>query len=262
MRSWQFNYTMKTVFIDEIIDHSFTLKCVPQSCLLQQVENVELALSPVCPLSFGEDAFGNMKVYGKLLSPHDLFVVKVQGVAKVKGYPCEEEAGSRQWIYQYATKYTEPGSRLQTLYELAVSHIESKQDGYQASRLFMKEVYKHMQYVPRVTGIGTTAEEALTLGKGVCQDYAHILIALCRQYGLPARYVVGMMQGEGASHAWVEVYCDGKWYGLDPTNEKMVDDSYIKISHGRDYQDCLVERGIFKGNGNQQKVVGVKVTKL
>lgn len=262
MRNWQFSYTMKNIFIDEIIDHSFTLKCVPKSSLLQQVENVEIELSPAWPLSFGTDAFGNIKVYGKVASPHDLFVVKVRGRAQVNGYPYEEEWGISQRIYKYDTKYTKSGNSLQTLYKRAVAHLEDTQNDYQASIVFMKQVYEHMQYVPAVTGIGTTAEEALTLGKGVCQDYAHILIALCRQHGLLARYVVGMIPGEGASHAWVEVFCDGKWYGLDPTNDKTVDDSYIKISHGRDYQDCLVERGIFKGNGNQQKLVGVKVSEL
>lgn len=259
MRNWQFSYTMKTVFIEEIIDHSFTLKCVPKSSGYQLVENVDIEMSPAWPLSFGTDAFGNIKVYSRVVAPHDLFVVRVHGSAQVSGYPYEEEAGSAQWIYKYATKYTKMGSRLQALYNLAVTHINEKQTAYQTALIFMKDVYDSMQYVPAVTGIGTTAEEALTLGKGVCQDYTHIFIALCRQHQIPARYVVGMMPGEGASHAWAEVYCEGYWYGLDPTNQRPVDDSYIKISHGRDYQDCLVERGIFKGNGNQQKVVGVKV---
>ena len=77
----------------------------------------------------------------------------------------------------------------------------------------------------------------MKLGKGVCQDYSHILIALCRKYKIPARYVVGMIIGEGATHAWVEVYYDGCWYGLDPTHNKEVDDYFIKIGGTPSYND-------------------------
>ena len=250
---------MKTVFIEEITNHSFTLKCIPISGPTQEIEDVEISLTPEIPLSIGEDAFGNQQLYGKIADPHELFTVRIQGSVTVKGYPYMEPAGPSQWIYKYPTKYTEAGPRLKSLYGAVKAEIKQIKDPMEAARRVMNYVAANMQYQPAVTNIGTTAEQALTLQKGVCQDYAHILIAICRQAHIPARYVVGMMTGEGASHAWVEIYVQGCWYGLDPTNQKMVDDSYIKISHGRDYQDCLVERGIFRGNPNQQKIVGVKV---
>lgn len=123
----------------------------------------------------------------------------------------------------------------------------------------LHQIYQDMVYVQGVTDIHTTAEEALAGREGVCQDYAHIMIALCRMAGIPSRYVVGMMQGEGCSHAWVEVCADGAWHGMDPTNDRVTDDSYIKISHGRDYQDCIVNRGTFLGNGTQTQTVCVRV---
>lgn len=92
----------------------------------------------------------------------------------------------------------------------------------------MRAVYTHFKYVTGSTQIHATAEEALKLGEGVCQDYAHIMLSLLRIEGIPCRYVVGIMQGEGASHAWTEVLCNGYWYGFDPTNNKLVDDEYIK----------------------------------
>ena len=67
------------------------------------------------------------------------------------------------------------------------------------------------------------------------------------------------MQGEGVSHAWVEICANGIWYGMDPTNDKLVDDTYIKISHGRDYKDCIVNRGVFTGTGTQTQSVHVNV---
>ena len=99
----------------------------------------------------------------------------------------------------------------------------------------------------------------MKLKKGVCQDYAHILIALLRMMRIPARYVVGMMIGEGFSHAWVEMEADGRWYGLDPTNDVLVGENYIKISHGRDYNDCIVNKGVFTGMASQKQDISVIV---
>ena len=78
----------------------------------------------------------------------------------------------------------------------------------------MNDLYENFTYIPGVTDIHTTAGEALRLGRGVCQDYAHIMTAVLRYMGIPARYVNGLMIGEGYTHAWVEVYTDGGWYGL------------------------------------------------
>ena len=123
----------------------------------------------------------------------------------------------------------------------------------------MHSLHERLQYVPGSTGVRTTAAEAWQKRTGVCQDYAHILIALCRLDGIPARYAAGLMLGEGASHAWTEVYTDGRWTGLDPTNDCMVTDDYIRIACGRDYGDCAVDRGIFRGNALQTQNVYVKV---
>lgn len=95
--------------------------------------------------------------------------------------------------------------------------------------------------------------------EGVCQDYSHILLSLCRMERIPARYVVGMLVGEGLSHAWVEVYESGRWIALDPTNNLVVDDEHIRISVGRDYGDCTMNQGIFVGQTTQTQEVKVFV---
>lgn len=123
----------------------------------------------------------------------------------------------------------------------------------------MHRLYREFSYVPGSTHVGTTAEEALAGGKGVCQDYAQILIALCRMAGYPARYVVGLLPGEGATHAWAEVWQDGRWLGLDPTHDCAADERYIKLSHGRDFTDCSVDRGCFKGGAGQRQKIYIKV---
>ena len=85
------------------------------------------------------------------------------------------------------------------------------------------------------------------------------MIALCRMAGIPARYVTGMLVGEGSSHAWVEVLSVGKWYGLDPTNNLIVGEEHIKIGTGRDASDCPINRGLLFGGGEQVQIVSVKV---
>ena len=115
-------------------------------------------------------------------------------------------------------------------------------------------------YTPGSTTIKTTAEEALAQGKGVCQDYAHVMLAVCRNLGLASRYIAGMLGGEGATHAWVEIYHEGRWVGLDPTHNRLIDDNYITIAHGRDYRDCMLDIGIFSGaNVTQTQWVNVSV---
>lgn len=126
----------------------------------------------------------------------------------------------------------------------------------------MNKVYQDFGYEKGVTEIGTLAEDAFEIGKGVCQDYAHIVLAILRLRRIPCRYVTGMMVGEGESHAWIEVYSDGFWLPLDPTNGIVVTDQHIKIAHGRDYSDCLVNQGVFVGNVKQKQEITVSVEEM
>ncbi|CAN5535339.1 transglutaminase family protein [soil metagenome] len=110
-----------------------------------------------------------------------------------------------------------------------------------------------MRYARGVTKVNTTAAEALALGAGLCQDYSHIMLAVCRAAGLPARYVSGHLLGEGASHAWVEVLLPSQQPGcleawpLDPTNHCQARNKYITIAVGRDYADVAPTSGSFLG---------------
>lgn len=126
----------------------------------------------------------------------------------------------------------------------------------------MRRLYQDFHYEQGVTDISTTAEEALLLGKGVCQDYSHIMLSLCRMERIPSRYVVGMLMGEGLSHAWVEICSDGHWIALDPTNNLVVDTQHIKISSGRDYQDCIINQGVFTGFASQVQHIQVSVKEI
>jgi transglutaminase-like putative cysteine protease len=98
--------------------------------------------------------------------------------------------------------------------------------------------------------------EVLESKSGVCQDFAHLMIGICRSIGIPARYVSGYLfngrdgslRGAQASHAWCEIFVPGRgWYGLDPTNDTVADERHIKIAMGRDYHDAAPVSGHFGG---------------
>ena len=124
-----------------------------------------------------------------------------------------------------------------------------------APELICERVHRALAYEWGVTGVETTAAEALSAARGVCQDYAHLMVAACRLVGVPARYVSGHLLGEGGSHAWVEVlHRDpehlGRWQveAWDPTHGRRTDHSYITIATGRDYCDVAPMSGTFDGD--------------
>jgi transglutaminase-like putative cysteine protease len=138
----------------------------------------------------------------------------------------------------------------------------------------MHRVHTKIQYVPAATDVNTTALEAMTLGRGVCQDLAHVMIAALRSLGLAARYVSGYLLtqpppgkprliGADASHAWVSVWCpEAGWFELDPTNNRAPGDDYVTLARGRDYGDIAPVRGVIRGGGAHTLAVRVTVTDL
>jgi transglutaminase-like putative cysteine protease len=108
-----------------------------------------------------------------------------------------------------------------------------------------------MRYEFGVTTVRTTAAEALAAGRGVCQDYAHVMLALCHVLALPARYVSGHLLGQGGTHAWVEVIVaagDGAIaVPFDPCNARMADSRYVTVATGRDYADVAPTSGSYQG---------------
>jgi len=114
-----------------------------------------------------------------------------------------------------------------------------------------------MTYTPGVTGIGTTAAAALAAGKGVCQDYSHLMLAICRRMGLASLYVSGHLLGEGGTHSWVEVVLPAndraggaEAWPLDPTHRRHADLTYLTVAVGRDYGDVAPTSGSYRaGHG-------------
>jgi transglutaminase-like putative cysteine protease len=135
----------------------------------------------------------------------------------------------------------------------------------------MTLIHTEFRYAPAATSVGTRAPEALALKRGVCQDFAHVMIGACRSLGLAARYVSGYLLtqpppgkprliGADASHAWVSVWCpEHGWIALDPTNNTLAGQDHVTLAWGRDYADVAPLRGVIRGGGNPEPKVGVTV---
>lgn len=143
---------------------------------------------------------------------------------------------------------------------------------YDAALALLRRVHQDVAYRPGSTGVSTGAAEAWRQRSGVCQDIAHVSIALLRSVGVPARYVSGYLHpggeraaiGEtvrGESHAWVEAWL-GDWWAYDPTNDVPVGQRHVVVARGRDYADVPPLKGVFSGGGSHSLGVVVEVTRL
>ncbi len=157
------------------------------------------------------------------------------------------------------------------LWKLALDATAGRADAWQAAQGIMGHVHREFEYQPDTTHSHTHVDDVLKLRAGVCQDFAHVMLGMCRALKIPARYVSGYLyngpadelKGAQASHAWVEVYLPGTgWHGLDPTNDRLADGHYVKVAVGRDYADVPPVKGTYRGTGKRTLDVEVLVTRL
>ncbi|MGP0032458.1 MAG: transglutaminase family protein [Acidimicrobiales bacterium] len=161
--------------------------------------------------------------------------------------------------------YTQPGAELS---ELAASLRTARPR--QTAEQILDRTHHALRYVRGVTTVHTSAPEAFADGAGVCQDFAHLALAMTRSVGLPSRYVSGYFHPEadaivgeeitGESHAWVEVWT-GEWWGYDPTNDCAVGERHVAIGRGRDYSDVPPVKGVYAGDAGHTMKVGVRITR-
>ncbi len=257
MRKVKFSYKMDLQFSQPVWQHSFSLLAFPLRLPEQQIGGFRWQLEPDSTLQFQQDHFGNTVGTGRYDAPHTSFSYAMEGVAWLhqshrKPEPCLP-------VYRYpsaACRMTEPLQNFLNRCDLSAGSAKHR------ALVIMEHLYSQFRYEKGSTLVSTTAGDAFAQGCGVCQDYAQILIALCRASGIAARYVAGIIAGEGETHAWVEVYDGGMWHGLDPTQNRLSDDGYLKLAQGRDYLDCRLNRGVFCGAATQQQHVYVSLEEL
>ena len=257
MTTLRFSYHMRLNFELPVREHHFKLRCFPSSDDRQRISYERVEIYPVHFRTEERDSFGNMCIYGTARQIHDHFTVDVEGTAETDINAKLRAEPHKTGLFKYDIALTKAGESIRE-FHLSLDPMNWMTE-YERAVYMMNELYEEFTYTPGVTGIMTTAEEAFSMRHGVCQDYAHIFLALCRLERIPCRYVAGMIPGEGATHAWAEVLDGEAWRPVDPTHNRVCDDTYIKISCGRDAQDCAINQGVFYGGGKQTQEVRVIV---
>ena len=253
MTKLRYSYHMQLTFEQPVNRHHFKLRCFPSDDERQKISDEHIEIYPVHFSSTVMDSFGNRCIYGTAEQNHDHFAVDVTGLAGIDINGRLESEAHKAEIFRYATELTRAGESIREFHR-SFEPMNWMND-YERAVYMMNRLYEEFWYCPGITGIMTSAEDAFALRRGVCQDYAHILLALCRLERIPCRYVAGMIPGEGATHAWVEGHASGLWRSVDPTHNRECGETYIKISSRRDVQDCAINQGVFYGGGRQTQEV-------
>lgn len=253
MRRVRFTYELALRFEMPASRHTFLLRFFPRSDAAQRLWGLEAACSPACVLPAGKDAFGNQCALGHLEFPHQKLTFAARGEAILLGARVREECPAHLLL---STELTQADERVCALSQGLYGTAE------EVALATARRISEQVEYRQGATNDQTTAAQALALGAGVCQDMAHLLIAAMRARKMPARYVCGLIPGEGETHAWVEVYDGTGFFGVDPTHVRLTDDSYLRVNVGRDSRDCAINRGVFCGGGAQQMDVRAKLEEL
>ncbi len=254
MKDLRFEFNTLLEMSAKIREHDFLLRCVPRIAPEQRLAGFHLAVTPLLGQGcYSRDAFGNTVFFGHIDEEHDNFRYNIEGrIVRDDSLRVPEKPMA---CYSYPSAMTHPDAAIKAFLQEAELSGGVLQQMQELSEL----LHGYFDYEPGSTNVATTASEAFKQKKGVCQDFAHVFVTMARLLGHPARYVCGLPYGEGTTHAWAEVWHEGLWYGFDPTRNKLTDEDYIVLSVGRDYRDCPVERGVFRGGADQLQTVFMRV---
>ncbi|MDE2727181.1 MAG: transglutaminase family protein [Gemmatimonadota bacterium] len=253
----------------------------------QRVSAFRIETEPEGSIFPVSDAFGNTRHQLHLNRDHRSLSITARsmvGVTPGAAPPeeCEEDAWEtirgwrdsfHQWDFMDHSGLALPSPALERFVQQ--SGIAPTGDPLAALKRLSGALFERFEYVPGSTTISSTIEHILDTGRGVCQDYAHVMIAVARTWGIPARYVSGYLHDESAaggaggvggrgggttSHAWVECRLPGPgWTGFDPTNATLADERHVRVAVGRDYQDVSPTRGVLFGGGDIKLEVEVNM---
>ncbi|MGF1678807.1 MAG: transglutaminase domain-containing protein [Candidatus Methylacidiphilales bacterium] len=281
-----FRITHKTVYhYQSPASESYgELRICPLSNPSQAVLKRQLTVTPATRIRHYDDVFGNRVEFFSIPHRHDM--LEVHATAEVRTHPQTMPeaaelitiAESRQvlarrlmdnYIYLRATPLVPLHG---VLTPLRTDFIKRHQSIASALLFVNQWIHKNIQYQPGVTNSNTALQTIIQKRRGVCQDFAHLMLSILRTYEIPARYVSGYIEaydpsttdpalvGATASHAWVEALLPGgQWVGLDPTNNQIASERHVRVAVGRDYQDVAPLTGTFKGAHNQNLNVIVSV---
>jgi len=254
----------------------------PRSDGDQRCLKFNLKVEPAANVMQYSDFAGNIVHHFDIAAAHSQLIVTAESTVEVQTAPAPcvsdcgdwsdldaQAAGGDFWEMLRPSNYARNTPRLEDL----AKELEWERRGNPLTLLteLNAAIYKMFAYVPRSTKVDSPIDEALETRQGVCQDFAHIMIALVRRLNIPCRYVSGYMfhrddsevdrSLEGASHAWCEALVPRLgWVAFDPTNNLVGGDRHIRVAIGRDYADVPPTRGVYKGEAQSELSVAVTVS--
>jgi transglutaminase-like putative cysteine protease len=240
----------------------------------QTVENFLLRVLPAARLTHFKDFYSNWVNHFEIPESHNYLLIEAQSrvntrpvvplptQGKICSFDKMREATNVERCFDYlqASRYVDISPEA---WRLALDATHGVEDSWLAALALMKYVHGLLKYESNSTHVHTHMSEVLKDRRGVCQDFAHLTLGLCRALKIPARYVSGYLATEAASatHAWVEVFVPGHgWRGLDPTHNCQIGETYVKIGNGRDYADVSPISGNYRGTLERKMTVEVKIT--
>ncbi len=260
--------------------------CVMSLCLKprddpgQRLLRFEVSTVPDASLNDERDSFGNTKHVLNIHREHQGLEITARSTVETSRIiPAPHSSGAQSWKevrswtesfvywdFTHASALTGPSPALTNFVDRL--GLMPGEDPVESLRRLSDTLHHSFEYVPGSTSAVSPIDDILESGQGVCQDYAHVMIAIARSWGVPARYVsgyvcfseTGMQAPESASHAWVECRLpDLGWVAFDPTNRGFVDERYVRIAVGRDYQDTAPTRGVLVGGVGSSLEVNVRM---
>jgi transglutaminase-like putative cysteine protease len=242
----------------------------------QTVEYFLLKILPAARLRHHHDFYSNTIHHFEIVEPHTTLLVEshLRVTTRMPVLPAKTdspwplarigEAALEPRIFDFLqdSHYVELSPEV---WRLAVDATLGVTDSWQAALAILKFIHDNFKYESLSTSVHTPMRDVLQEKRGVCQDFAHVMIGLCRALKIPALYVSGYLATETASatHAWVEILLPGAgWIALDPTHNRPVDDTYVKIAVGRDYADVPPVAGNYKGTTERKLEVKVDIKRL
>lgn len=255
----------------------------PQKTARQRLVSFELDLEPAAQVFSYADSFGNAVYHFDVPQPHDKLTIVARSAVETEPPPerpdrldmGEWDRMRSEFVRGECFDFLRPHGFVHTTEALQTFVNEhdidalKRKDPLTAVRTLSETIYSAFEYQPGVTDADSPIDLALSAGRGVCQDFAHIMLAVCRGWGVPARYVSGYLftdreagdrSDPDATHAWVEVFLPSlRWVGFDPTNNMMAGERHVAVAVGRDYGDVTPSRGVYKGDAESQLAVGVSV---
>ena len=237
------------------------LRMTPLSMQRQRVLNWTLTLPAFGSESY--DGFGNFCTLVSLHSPHQQLQIEAQGEVEINtGIESITDQSVPFGLFLRKTVLTECSEQM---IDFSAPFLASGKQGNLLHRLidFSQALLQQVKYIPGITHVASSAQEAFQLGSGVCQDHTHLFLACTRHFGIAARYVSGYLHSEteehSESHAWAEACIDGRWYLFDVSNILFSPSQHVQIAIGLDYNDTAPIRGVRVGGGAEKMNYAVRI---